>query len=312
MAATFASACQILSGQCDGTSQGVAVRFGNSTERREWVVSAATFNEATRGGVDRAWDITHRGDKLGAVDFWLHGGLSVYGKTLAVDKFFPLGERGVLQVGGYVGKITGRAEAEIGAALTVAHPALHYAASKGWATEQSAHFGGVRQAVGVYVPLTPHVALVTQQYLAAGMDKGRAGLSIGAAYFAAPSDRTAMRPDGCGAQMSAAKGLVMALQLCASEILYDKLGQKLDGKFTGLANRVNGHTARAEQYGQTIPAITGAPFARLMGYELPPKREQAVSFSVAMPLGKAAHLTAAVRRDSAQTTSRTAALTYQF
>lgn len=307
-----ASGCHILSGECNGSRQSVAVRFGNPAERRELVVSAGTFVETTKGGYDRSFPVTHHGERLAALDFWLHGNLNVRGKTLAADKFFPIGDHGVLQVGGFIGQITGRAEAEAGAALTVVRPTLHYAVSKGHAAEQDANFGGVRQAIGAYIPLTPHIALLAQQHLAAGMDKGQAGLGLGVAYYADPSDRAAMRPDSsCGTQMQAAKGLVLSMQLCASELLYDKLGQKLDSKFAALASRVNNYTARAEQYGQTIPAVTGAPFARLVGYELQPQREHTVSITVAAPLGKATHLSVAVRRGSSQSNS-TAFLAYQF
>lgn len=312
ISAAFDSGCRILSGQCDGNRQSVAIRFGNPAERREWVVSAGEFSEATKGGFDRSFAVTHRGDKLGALDFWLHGGLGVRGKTLALDKAFPLGEHGVLQLGGYIGRITGRAEAEVGAAVSVVRPALRYEVSRGQAVEQESNFGGLRQAAGFYLPLfSKNTAITAQQQLDIGMDKGRASLGIGLAYFANPEDRAAMRPDSGGTQIQTAKGAVVSLQLCASELLYDKMGQKLDARYDGLASRINGYTAQTERYGQHIAPVSGASIAQLMGYATLPRRDQAVSLSVAVPLGKGAHIAATVRRSPLQT-STSAMLSYNF
>lgn len=308
---THESGCRILSGQCNGEQQSLSLRFGNPAARRELVLSLGEFTEATRGGVDRSFAITHRSKKLASLDFWLNGGLGVSGKTLAVDKFFPVGNHGVLQLGGYVGRITGRAEAEAGAALSVVRPAVRYAASNGQSVEQGSYLVGLRQAAGAYMPLTPHIAITTQQHLAVGLDKGQAGVAIGLAYFSVASDRLAMRPDGCGTQMHTAKGTVLSLQVCANELLYNKLGSKLDSKFTSAAGRINSQTVRAESYGQHIPAVRGGQIAQIMGYTALPRHEQAVSLTIALPLSQKTLFTAAVRRSPVQT-STSATLAYQF
>lgn len=308
---TLESGCRILSGQCNGEQQSLAIRFGNPAERRELVLSLGEFTEATRGGVDRSLAITHRSKKLASLDFWLHGGLGVSGKTLAVDKFFPVGNHGVLQVGGYVGRITGRAEVAAGAALSVVRPAVRFYASHGQSEEQGSYFVGLRQAVGTSMPITPHVAITTQQNLALGLDKGQAGVAIGMAYFSIASDRLTIRPDGCGTQMQAAKGLVLSLQVCANELLYDKLGSKLDNKFASAAGRINSLTVQAESYGNKIPAVRADQIAQIVGYNAMPRHEQALSFTIALPLSEKSHFTAAVRRSPVQT-STSATLAYQF
>ncbi len=312
--AEFKQGCALLYGNCDGQREGVAIRLGNSDKASELVLSATRFDEKTTGGYGHSYPVTFKGKTYGAVDYSLRGQQHLHGTVYGIDKFFRLGKAAVISVGGYGGKVTGSVggAAEVGVTVSALND-TRFAIGRGYSTERSVNFGGLREAALVTIPTPQRNSFVTlNHYGNAGMDRAVVGLGAGYVYAAEPADRARLRPQACNTDTVAPRGLVVALNLCAHDLLMNPLGDKGERKLDQYAAKINGETAMLNRVGYAPPQVTGAHLAHLVGFEKEPSHSTTLQLRVSAPLARDIAVSAFAARSNTSRTQAGVNLAWNF